>query len=65
MLLVLCTFQCKSDSIIGFYGAFFKENNIYMCTEYMDGMEINFYLFTLNILGLSWLLYLSFFILVE
>ena len=30
-------FQCKSVSIIDFYGAFFKENQIYMCTEFMDG----------------------------
>ncbi len=29
--------RCKTPSIIGFYGAFFRENQIFMCTELMDG----------------------------
>ena len=29
--------QCNSRYIIGFYGAFFNENRISICTEYMDG----------------------------
>lgn len=29
--------QCNSQYIIGFYGAFFNENRISICTEYMDG----------------------------
>jgi serine/threonine protein kinase len=29
--------QCNSRHIIGFYGAFFSENRISICTEYMDG----------------------------
>lgn len=31
------TFQCNSPAIIGFYGAFFVENRISICTEFMDG----------------------------
>ena len=31
------TFQCESPNIIGFYGAFFLENRISICTEFMDG----------------------------
>ena len=31
------TAQCNSNYIIGFYGAFFVENRISICTEYMDG----------------------------
>lgn len=30
-------FQCNSPVIIGFYGAFFDENRISICTEFMDG----------------------------
>ena len=30
-------FQCNSPAIIGFYGAFFIENRISICTEFMDG----------------------------
>ena len=30
-------FQCDSQEIIGFYGAFFTENRISICTEFMDG----------------------------
>lgn len=29
--------QCDSSYIIGFYGAFFVENRISLCTEFMDG----------------------------
>jgi hypothetical protein len=29
--------QCDSSYIIGFYGAFFVENRISICTEFMDG----------------------------
>ncbi len=39
MWFVVIFFQCKSPSIIDFYGAFFKENQIFMCTEFMDGMH--------------------------
>ena len=33
----LSIFQCQSPVIIGFYKAFFNENRIYICTEFMDG----------------------------
>ena len=33
-------FQCNSPVIIGFYKAFFVENRISICTEFMDGMYI-------------------------
>ena len=36
-------FQCNSQHIIGFHGAFFMENKISMCTEYMDGGSLDFY----------------------
>ena len=36
-LIVLLSMQCNSRYIIGFYGAFFNENRISICTEYMDG----------------------------
>lgn len=42
-------FQCDSSYIIGFYGAFFVENRISLCTEFMDG-EL-FCWFFLNILS--------------
>jgi mitogen-activated protein kinase kinase 5 len=33
--------QCDSKYIIGFYGAFFQENKISICTEYMDGGSLD------------------------
>lgn len=38
----LTLFQCQSPVIIGFYKAFFNENRIYICTEFMDGEENSF-----------------------
>ena len=35
--------QCNSRFIIGFYGAFFAENRISICTEYMDGGSLDNY----------------------
>lgn len=37
MLLFSFILQCDSSYIIGFYGAFFVENRISLCTEFMDG----------------------------
>ncbi|KAL9984312.1 hypothetical protein ACROYT_G006588 [Oculina patagonica] len=36
-------FQCSSPFIIEFYGAFFVENRISICTEYMDGGSLDVY----------------------
>lgn len=36
-------FQCSSSFIIEFYGAFFVENRISVCTEYMDGGSLDMY----------------------
>jgi len=36
-------FQCNSQHIIGFHGAFFMENKISMCMEFMDGGSLDFY----------------------
>ncbi|CAH3014897.1 unnamed protein product [Porites evermanni] len=36
-------FQCSSPFIIEFYGAFFVENRISICTEYMDGGSLDMY----------------------
>eukprot|EP00118_Oscarella_pearsei_P021200 m.236768 g.236768 ORF g.236768 m.236768 type:complete len:573 (+) comp40138_c0_seq9:211-1929(+) len=33
--------QCQSPYIIGFYGTFFVENRISICTEYMDGGSLD------------------------
>ena len=33
---------CSSPYIIGFHGAYFIENRIKMCTEYMDGGSLDF-----------------------
>lgn len=33
--------ECASPYIIEFYGAFFQENAVYMCIEYMDGGSID------------------------
>lgn len=30
-------YQCHSDYIIAFYGAYFLDNRISVCAEYMDG----------------------------
>lgn len=38
---ILC--KCHSPSIIGFYGAFFVENRISICTEFMDGGSLDKY----------------------
>ncbi|GAB1605177.1 specificity mitogen-activated kinase kinase 5-like [Argonauta hians] len=38
---ILC--QCHSPAIIGFYGAFFVENRISICTEFMDGGSLDKY----------------------
>lgn len=35
--------KCNSPSIIGYYGAFFTENSISMCTEFMDGGSLDKY----------------------
>jgi len=35
--------QCNSNFIIAFYGAFFRENCIHICTEYMDGGSLDQY----------------------
>lgn len=36
-------FQCHSPYIIGFYGAFFTESKISVCTEYMNGGSLDNY----------------------
>ncbi|XP_063781617.1 dual specificity mitogen-activated protein kinase kinase 5 isoform X2 [Pseudophryne corroboree] len=36
-------YKCDSPYIIGFYGAFFAENRISICTEYMDGGSLDVY----------------------
>ncbi|KAK6179430.1 hypothetical protein SNE40_011791 [Patella caerulea] len=36
--------KCNSASIIAFYGAFFTENRISICTEYMDGGSLDRYI---------------------
>lgn len=40
-LQILC--KCNSPAIIGFYGAFFVENRISICTEFMDGGSLDKY----------------------
>lgn len=35
--------KCNSRYIIGFYGAFFHENRMSICTEYMDGGSLDNY----------------------
>lgn len=35
--------KCNTKYIIGFYGAFFQENRISICTEYMDGGSLESY----------------------
>jgi mitogen-activated protein kinase kinase 5 len=35
--------KCDSSYIIGFYGAFFTENRISICAEYMDGGSLDGY----------------------
>jgi len=35
--------QCNSNFIIAFYGAFFRENCIHICTEFMDGGSLDQY----------------------
>ncbi|KAM9311943.1 dual specificity mitogen-activated protein kinase kinase 5 [Gastrophryne carolinensis] len=36
-------YKCDSLYIIGFYGAFFAENRISICTEFMDGGSLDVY----------------------
>lgn len=36
-------FQCDTQYIIGFHGAFFTENKISICTEFMDAGSLDFY----------------------
>ncbi|XP_073509563.1 dual specificity mitogen-activated protein kinase kinase 5 isoform X2 [Phyllobates terribilis] len=36
-------YKCDSPYIIGFYGAFFAENRISICTEFMDGGSLDVY----------------------
>ncbi|KAM9070557.1 dual specificity mitogen-activated protein kinase kinase 5 isoform 5-T5 [Sarcophilus harrisii] len=36
-------YKCDSSYIIGFYGAFFVENRISICTEFMDGGSLDVY----------------------
>jgi len=45
-------FTCHSEFIIAFYGAFFIENRISICTEYMDGGSLDrFNRIPQNVLG--------------
>ncbi|PVD20084.1 hypothetical protein C0Q70_20578 [Pomacea canaliculata] len=37
-------YKCNSRAIIAFYGAFFTENRISICTEYMDGSSLDKYM---------------------
>ena len=37
LILILPPTQCDSKYVIGFFGAFFHEERIFVCTEYMDG----------------------------
>ncbi|XP_041368446.1 dual specificity mitogen-activated protein kinase kinase 5-like isoform X2 [Gigantopelta aegis] len=37
-------YKCQSRSIIAFYGAFFLENRISICTEFMDGGSLDKYM---------------------
>ena len=39
---MLDIFQCNSPVIIAFYGAFFNENRISICEEYMDGKFLRY-----------------------
>uniref|UniRef100_A0A8C3P1R1 Dual specificity mitogen-activated protein kinase kinase 5 n=1 Tax=Cyanoderma ruficeps TaxID=181631 RepID=A0A8C3P1R1_9PASS len=43
-------YKCDSSYIIGFYGAFFVENRISLCTEFMDVVKGLTYLWSLKIL---------------
>uniref|UniRef100_A0A673TRB1 Dual specificity mitogen-activated protein kinase kinase 5 n=1 Tax=Suricata suricatta TaxID=37032 RepID=A0A673TRB1_SURSU len=43
-------YKCDSSYIIGFYGAFFVENRISICTEFMDVVKGLTYLWSLKIL---------------
>ncbi|XP_065183216.1 dual specificity mitogen-activated protein kinase kinase 5-like isoform X2 [Sycon ciliatum] len=44
--------QCKSEYVIHFFGAFFTENRISICTEYMDGGSLDRYVpIPENVLG--------------
>ncbi|KAK2504919.1 hypothetical protein MC885_007536 [Smutsia gigantea] len=36
-------YKCDSSYIIGFYGAYFVENRISICTEFMDGGSLDVY----------------------
>lgn len=36
-------YKCNSPVIIGFYGAYFIENRISICTEFMDGGSLDYY----------------------
>ncbi|XP_075431576.1 dual specificity mitogen-activated protein kinase kinase 5 [Ascaphus truei] len=36
-------YKCDSAYVIGFYGAFFVENRISICTEFMDGGSLDVY----------------------
>ena len=36
-------FKCDIQYIIGFHGAFFTENKISICTEFMDAGSLDFY----------------------
>ncbi|KAK7115614.1 dual specificity mitogen-activated protein kinase kinase 5-like [Littorina saxatilis] len=37
-------YKCNSRAIIAFYGAFFQENRISICTEFMDGGSLDRYM---------------------
>ncbi|XP_076443771.1 dual specificity mitogen-activated protein kinase kinase 5-like isoform X2 [Babylonia areolata] len=37
-------YKCNSRAIIAFYGAFFQENRISICTEFMDGGSLDKYM---------------------
>ncbi|KAL8616675.1 hypothetical protein ACOMHN_031657 [Nucella lapillus] len=37
-------YKCNSRAIIAFYGAFFQENRISICTEFMDGGSLDKYI---------------------
>lgn len=43
--------QCDSSYIIGFYGAFFVENRISICTEFMDGEFLFYNTFKMSFVG--------------
>ena len=43
--------QCRSPYIITYYGAYFSDSRIKICTEFMDGVPIGFVAMTRVMLG--------------